>query len=123
MDEPRGDNQDDASAAWGEVTAGFIDLGTRLRTYFESTPDDETNDEIHNAWSEFTDAAHRLGRSVTTAFQDDEVQEGAKRAFGTLIDAVGQTVRDAGAEFPWDRADETPPPPEDSDRDDAPGRE
>ena len=121
MDEPRGDNQDDASAAWSEVTAGFIDLGTRLKTYFESTPDDETNDEIQSAWSEFTDAAHRLGRSVTTAFQDDEVQEGAKRAFGTLIDAVGQTVRDAGGQFPWHRDDEAPP--ESSNRDNAAGTE
>ncbi len=106
MDEPRGDNQDDASAAWSEVTAGFVDLGTRLKTYFESTPDDETNDEIRSAWSEFTDAAHRLGRSVTTAFQDDE---------------GGQTVRDAGGQFPWHRDDEASP--ESSDRDNAAGTE
>ena len=106
MDEPRGDNQQDASEAWSEVTAGFVNLGTRLRTYFEAVPDEDANDEMRTAWGEFTDAAQRLGRSVTSAFQDEEVQDGAKRAFSTLVDAVGQTVRDAGADFQWSRSED-----------------
>ena len=107
MSDARGDDQADAGDAWGDVTAGFVDLGTRLRGYFDAVPDDEAGDEMRSAWTEFTEAAQRLGRSVTTAFQDEEVQEGAKKAFGTLIDAVGKTVRDAGEQFSWDPHSET----------------
>ncbi len=103
MDETRGDQEADASEHWRQVTAGFVDLGNKLRSYFDSVPDDEATDAMQTAWHDFTDAAQRLGRTVTNAFQDEEVQEGAKNAFNNLIDAVGTSVREAGAGFPWTR--------------------
>ena len=83
------------------MTSEFVILGNQLRSYFDNGPDDESGAEVRTAWDEFTAAAQRLGRSVTSAFQDEDVQEGAKQAFGTLIDAVGRSVQDAGVTFPW----------------------
>lgn len=102
MDEPRADQDGHASDVWQDVTAGFVDLGTRLRTYFASVPDESADEEMQDAWSEFTTAAQRLGRSVTSAFQDEDVQDSVKQAFGTLVDAVGTTVRDASDRFNLD---------------------
>ncbi len=123
MSDARGDDQTDAAEAWSEVTTGFVDLGTRLRDFFDSAPDEEDNDEMRSAWDDFTDAAQRLGRSVTTAFQDEEVQEGAKRAFGTLVDAVGKTVREAGGQFSWGDSEESDPPESPAAAEDDPGDE
>ena len=99
MDDGRSDDPDGASQAWQEVTSDFVDLGSRLRSFFEEHSEDEQPEEMQNAWTEFTRAASRLGRSVSSAFEDEEVQQGAKRAFSSLIDAVGQSVRDAGSHF------------------------
>lgn len=109
MDDARGDHEADASEHWREVTAGFVDLGNKLRSYFDSVPDDEASDAMQSAWHDFTEAAQRLGRTVTTAFQDEDVQEGAKTTFNSLIDAVGTSVRDAGAAFPWTGGPGEPP--------------
>ena len=111
MDEDRGEAEPEAADAWQDVTAGFVELGNTLRSYFDDEPDAEQSGEMQNAWHDFTDAAQRLGRSITHAFQDEEVQEGAKRVFGTLIDAVGQTVRTASGSFQWPPG-EAPPEPE-----------
>ena len=115
MDDARGDEGADASEVWGDVTTGFVELGNRLRTFFDAASDDEAGNEIRNAWGEFTIAAQRLGRSMTSAFQDEEVQEGAKNAFGSLIDAVGQSVREAGVQFSWTSEDEPEPDPAEED--------
>ncbi len=123
--EDRDEAGSEAADAWQDVTAGFVDLGNTLRSYFEDEPDAEQSGEMQSAWHDFTDAAQRLGRSITHAFQDEEVQEGAKRVFGTLIDAVGQTVRNAGGSFHWppgeaatsrvtDEETEAEPPAEDA---------
>ena len=102
MDDARGDEEADAAEAWQDVTTGFVDLGTRLRTFFEGAPDTETGDEMRTAWAGFSEAAKGLSVSVTAAFQDSEVQESAKNAFGTLVDAIGMSVRQAGDHFQRD---------------------
>jgi hypothetical protein len=108
VDEPRGDNEQDTSEVWNDVTAGFVDLGARLRNFFESAPDEEANEEMKGAWSDFTSAAQRLGRSVTEAIRDEDVQKGVKSAFRNLVDAVGTTVRDAGGKFTWSPDESNP---------------
>lgn len=110
MSDARGAEEPTGSEAWRDVTSGFVDLGNRLRTYFETSPEDETGNEagneVSNAWGEFTDAAHRLGRTVASALEDEDIQEDAKRAFNSLVDAVGRSVREAGVQFPWESTSE-----------------
>ena len=102
-----------------KLRSGFVDLGNRLRSYFDTAPDDEAGNEMQDAWGEFTSAAQRLGRSVTSAFQDQEVQDGAKNAFSSLVDAVGKSVSEAGVEFPWQKPSSDEQPAEDDGADDS----
>jgi hypothetical protein len=101
MDDARGNEEPDAAEAWRDVTVGFVDLGTRLRTFFEGAPDTNASDEIRTASVDFSESAKRLGVLVTNAFEDTGVQEGAKKAIGTLIDAIGLSVRQAGSQYQW----------------------
>lgn len=117
MSDARGAEERTGSEAWQDVTSGFIDLGNRLRTYFETAPEDEAGNEVSNAWGDFTDAAHRLGRTVASALEDEDIQEDAKRAFSSLVDAVGRSVREAGVQFPWEST------PEGDQQEDRPGSE
>ena len=95
MDDVR--DHDDPEAAWEQVATGFAELGDLLRSGFADPEKEGSRDELRQAWSGFVTAAQGLGQAVATAVNDPEIRAGAKQTFGSLVDAIGATVRDVAA--------------------------
>ena len=88
-----------AEGSWEQVATGFAELGGLLGS---GLTDDKSRDgpsweELRQAWGDFVFAAQGLGQALSTTVRDPEVRKGAKEAFGSLVDAVGATVRSAAA--------------------------
>lgn len=93
MDDVRGDREPDAP--WEEVAAGFAELGDLLRSGFADPGSREkTRGELRRAWSEFAGAAQGLGQALGGTVTDPEIRAAARKAFGSLADAIDVTVRD-----------------------------
>ena len=94
MDGTRDDSRPEAS--WEQVATGFAELGDLLRSGFTNPEDRDssTREELRQAWSGFVVAAQGLGQAMATTVNDPEIRAGAKQAFGSLVDAIGATVRD-----------------------------
>lgn len=101
VDEPQPDRQDDpGDDRWDHVKDNFGDLGSKLRGFYDEAADDtETaSDEMRDAVQTFVAAAERVGKTIQEAFGDPEVQETAKSAFNSLINALTDTFRETGSD-------------------------
>ena len=80
------------------MATGFAELGDLLRSGFADQEDQEDAGEgLREAWTEFASAAQGLGLALVTTINDPEIRAGARRAFGSLVDAIDATVRDVSA--------------------------
>lgn len=96
MDDVREDGQ--SEAPWEGVATGFAELGELLRSGFGDPENRErTREELRHAWSEFAAAAQGLGQALTATVNDPEIRAGAKRAFGSLVEAIDATVREVAS--------------------------
>lgn len=95
MDDVRG--RDDPEAAWEQVATGFAELGDLLGSRLTDPEKEGSGEELRQAWNGFVTAAQGLGQAVATTVNDPEVRTGAKQALGSLVDAIGTTVRDIAA--------------------------
>ena len=96
MDDVREDRR--AEAPWEQVATGFAELGDLLRSGFKDPENREkTREELRQAWTEFATAAQGLGQALATTVNDPDIRAGAKRAFGSLVEALETAVRDAAA--------------------------
>lgn len=96
MDDVRENRRSDTP--WEGVATGFAELGDLLRSVFGDPENRErTREEIRHAWSEFAAAAQGLGQALTVAVDDPEIRAGAKKAFGSLVEAIDATVRDVAS--------------------------
>ena len=95
MDDVRDDRSPEAS--WEQVATGFAELGDLLRSGFSESDDGQgaPREELRQAWSGFVTAAQGLGQALATTVNDPELRVGAKQAFGSLVDAISATVRNA----------------------------
>lgn len=85
--------------AWEQVGTGFAELGDLLRSGFADSEDRDssTREELRQAWSGFVTAAQGLGQAVATTVNDPEIRATIGKAVGSLVDAIGTTVRDTTA--------------------------
>lgn len=95
MDDVR--DKDEPEAGWEHVATGFAELGDLLRSEFAGKGKEGSREELRRAWSGFVTAAQGLGQALATTVNDPEIRSGAKQAFGSLVDAIGATVKDAAA--------------------------
>jgi len=80
------------------VAAGFAELGDLLRSGFADPGSRErTREELRRAWSEFAAAAQGLGQALAGTVTDPEIRAGARKAFGSLAEAIDVTVRDVAS--------------------------
>lgn len=88
-----------AEGSWEQVATGFAELGGLLGSGLtdDKSKDGPSWEELRQAWGDFVFAAQGLGQALSTTVRDPEVRKGAKEAFGSLVDAVGATVRSAAA--------------------------
>lgn len=88
-----------AEGSWEQVATGFAELGGLLGSGLtdDKNKDGPSWEELRQAWGDFVFAAQGLGQALSTTVRDPEVRKGAKEAFGSLVDAVGATVRSAAA--------------------------
>lgn len=88
-----------AEGSWEQVATGFAELGGLLGSGLTDDKNKEgpSWEELRQAWGDFVFAAQGLGQALSTTVRDPEVRKGAKDAFGSLVDAVGATVRSAAA--------------------------
>ena len=96
MDDVR--DGEEPEAAWEQVATGFAELGDLLRSGIKDLEEEGSRDDLRRAWNGFVTAAQGLGQALATTVNDPEIRAGAKRAFGSLVDAIGTSVRDAAAE-------------------------
>lgn len=93
MDDVRDDRR--TGSPWGEVATGFAELGDLLRSGFTDPGSRErSREELRRAWTDFATAAQGLGQALATTVNDPEIRAGARRAFGSLLEAIDSTVRD-----------------------------
>lgn len=96
MDDARDERKPDAS--WEQVSTGFAELGDLLRSGFTDPENRESSrEELRQAWSGFVTAAQGLRQALATTVNDPEIRAGAKQALGSLVDAIGTTVRDTAS--------------------------
>ncbi|MPZ87168.1 MAG: hypothetical protein GEU81_03645 [Nitriliruptorales bacterium] len=118
---------DPRDAAWNRVSEQFASLGESLRRHYEDeTPAGETTEKaretVEDALRALGDAADRLATAAGNALRDTKVQQDAKDAAVSLVDALGVTFSTLrgqarerfdghGAEEEWEQE---PPPPDPS---------
>ena len=95
MEDVRGGDEPEAS--WDQVATGFAELGDLLRSGLEDPEKEGSREDLRQAWNGFVTAAQGLGQALATTVNDPEIVAGAKQAFGSLVDAIGTTVRDVAA--------------------------
>ena len=96
MDDVRDDREPDAP--WDQVATGFAELGDLLRSGFAGSDSrGGSREELRQAWAGFVSSAQDLGQALANTITDPEFRAGAKDVFGSLIDTIGVTVRDAAA--------------------------
>ena len=121
--------------AWSDVADGFTDLGKLVKQRYQSAGTDEPAPEgasteattsegpstaaLRDALDRLVAAGRELGDRATDVARDDEVRAQAKRAAGSLNDALSATVDligdEVGALFKRSKAtegggDPLPPP-------------
>jgi hypothetical protein len=104
-------------AAWSQVSEQFATLSDRLRRRYEESDvasdvareggaDERAagRESVQDALRTLSDAAERLVATVGSAVRDAEVQADAKRAASSLVDALGLTFSQVGADIRRRRA-------------------
>ncbi len=97
MDDSREDNRPEAF--WEQLSTGFAELGDLMRSGLTDLQDRDgpAREELRQAWGDFASASQRLGLALAATVRDPELRTGAKQAFGSIVDVVGTTVRNAAA--------------------------
>ena len=89
----------DPEACWEQVATGFAELGGLLGSGLvdDKEAGGSAREELRRSWGGFVSAAQGLGQALAATARDPEVRKGAKEAFGSLVEAVEATVRNAAA--------------------------
>lgn len=97
MDDVR--DSGEPEAAWEQVATGFSELGDLLRSgLIDANNGESPREALRQAWNGFVTASVGLGQALAATVNDPEIRAGAKDAFGSLVDAIGTTVRDRASE-------------------------
>ncbi|MET0323850.1 MAG: hypothetical protein ABW219_01415 [Ilumatobacteraceae bacterium] len=93
--------------AWNDVADGFSSLGRLVKSRYQGEPDDaeveapaadsggsagDAGTALRDALQHLVDAGRDLGDRAADVARDDEIKEQAKRAAGSLNDALAATV-------------------------------
>ncbi len=90
----------DVEESWQTVAGEFRNLGYAFRDHYRATKDhgDEvpSDEEVRNALHTVTEAVDTALTSVGRAIRDPEVQQGAKEAAKSFVDALGVSFSQMG---------------------------
>ena len=98
VDDSREDNRPEAF--WEQLSTGFAELGDLMRSGLTDLQDRDgpAREELRQAWGDFASASQRLGLALARdRSRPPSYGLGAKQAFGSIVDVVGTTVRNAAA--------------------------
>ena len=86
--------------AWNEVGDKFSHLGDEFKKH-QKTDDDhpQSGEAVKEAFEAVTSSLEGLFSSLGTALKDEQVQQQAKVAATSIVDALGVTVEDLGVEL------------------------
>ena len=86
--------------SWQTVAGEFRNLGYAFRDHYRATKDDTeevpSEEEVRNALHTVTEALDTALTSVGKAVRDPDVQQGAKEAAKSFVDALGVSFSQMG---------------------------
>lgn len=86
--------------AWNEVGDKFSNLGDEFKKHQKMEEDEPHSGEaVKEAFDAVTSSLERFVSSLGSAMKDEDVQQQAKAAATSIVDALGVTVEDLGVEL------------------------
>ena len=83
--------------AWNEVGDKFSNLGDEFKKHQKTEGDEPHSGEaVKEAFDAVTSSLERFVSSLGSAMKDEDVQQQAKAAATSIVDALGVTVEDLG---------------------------